>query len=327
MFTMLSFLSFVASQCSNWLGFLPHVKENNTASDPSEDQIRAHVTTEIRLKRLHDRKDGRRHWDIEVINNGVTIHDCVSFEDEMKPEEYSDVFDFAATKSLITAEEDRPADYQDQVDAAKAKINRNGLYLVNKAMVDDPKLAEDDVDRIIFIVEEVEKNHDDKESLHNAVWEQLENLAYWKITKPRLVNVTRTLRLSEDSDDGNFSDDDSQKTAINYVARELAPGDPVRILLVTGRHLYHYDESGKLYDEQEVTSYRYDDISPGIIESSIRQVIRHLKEVGFHRKISLDIVRPGTFDTFKSYLEDGGVAYDLIHLDMHAEMRENDFGK
>jgi hypothetical protein len=315
----------MASRCLALLKSFLLDTGNGNANDLHDNDVDDYAITKIRLVNRKDRKNGKRDWDIEVSHNREIIHECRSLQDKIKPEEYSDIFEFAATKSLIIKEKDKTEDHENLVKAAKDKIHEYGKDLVNKAGVDDQ--AQDQKIRSIFIVEEIDKNDNDEESLHNPVWEQLENLEYWQHTKPDLVNVTRTFRHSEDQEEEESSESETVDSEPDQTT-QLAPEDPVRILLATGRHLYHYDEKGNPYDEQaeEGTSYRYEDITPGIIQCSIRQVIRHLKEIGFNRQVRLDIVRPGTFDKFKSYLEEDGVMYDLIHLDMHAEMKEDEVG-
>lgn len=227
--------------------------------------------------------------------------------------------DSFSTSQCAGIDEQRPS-----IDHTRLKISQYATNLLRQLPdIDRSEHGRNKHD--ILIIEDTEINEDDEKSLHNPVWELLEDTSHWVNTKPDRVNITRIICSPGCRFEERSSSEDLD--ALNSSAG-LGTGKSVRILLVIARNLKHPEKT----QTHTFWNYYEEEITPSIIQHSIMQVIEHLREIGHQRKIQLDILRPGSLEEIKEYLgvdsKNCSVAkreefFDIIHLDMHGEMKGN----
>jgi hypothetical protein len=256
------------------------------------------ATTVIRHIQNKKTPDGKRAWDVEITHNAVPIHrdPHVEFTDPFQASQYGDLFRYYVDDSLREKDETK-------LDSARAATGDYSAALLEALRLDTFECHAKR--RSIYIVEEHDGGYGEDLSLHHIAWELLERLEHWKTNRPELVNVTRIIL-----------DKKEERAPV------LHSNEPVRILLVIGRSMVKKDVTnmGWKYDER---------VHAGLIQRSIMQVKKHLADIGYPRKVHLDILRPGTFAELKRYLRAeesnaatlGRKSFDIIHLDMHGEMK------
>ena len=279
--------------------FLRKVKEVMIGGRVFEDdRDNADVTT-IRLVRVKELHDGRRAWDVVIAHKGKPIHDGhdVPLLDPFESSQYSECFKFFADDSFSPPTGRSKVEHERMLDTARLMIETYSVGLLDKLKLHDP--AQGGKTRNILVIEDDSINVHDEKSLHNIVWELLENPDYWSTPKPCRIKITRIICATG-------------RMPGPKLIKGLQMCKPVRILLVIGRSLEKKDGQ---YTESN---------NPGLVQHSIMQVMRHLEELGHQRRIQLDILRPATFKELKLYLavgtEDSEI-FDIIHLDMHGEMK------
>jgi hypothetical protein len=260
----------------------------------------ATTTTEVRLLGAKDTGTHKKSWRVQVTHRedgGETIAGPpIDLEDPFTSEQYSKVFKFFVDDSFNYKKYPR-SDTKFKRKLFNAEIDILGY---RKALIRDLGLDRAEygqTERNILVVEELETANEDK-SFHTLVWELLESPSYWT-SAPTRVNITRIVcpKAIEESEDAR---------------KGLSRGKPIRILLVIGRSLVK--NQGKFKER----------VDPGMIQQPLMQIIQHLDEIGHHRRVQLEILRPSTFEELRKYLgvgTDGPKEYfDIIHLDMHGEM-------
>jgi hypothetical protein len=260
--------------------------------------------TKIRLGEVQDIERAKRAWAIIITNNGKQIHDepHLALHDPFLAGQYSEFFKFLVDDSFKHPDDDP------RLTLANERIRCYATELLRTLQLDNTENEEKQ--RNIVIVEEFQKNSDDTKSLHNAVWEVLEDVNHWEETKPEWVNVTRAICPPGETIGETGQD-------MEKVLEGISINKPIHMLLVIGRSLV---KRGRQYE---------DEVEPHLVQRSIMQVMRHLEHVGHCRNIQLDILRPSTFDELKEYLDcsdstsSGRKQFDIIHLDMHGVMLPN----
>ena len=270
------------------------------------------VTTEIHLEEVKDVKDGKRVWEVKVVHDKGGSTKRIQISDPFKPEQYSRCFKYFVDDSFQCPPHKRSSEEKRRLEEVETEIAKYGNDLLRMLDLDNPTYRKKR--RNILIVERNDESDDDETSLHNLVWELLEDLSYWSLTCPDHVSVTRIIHPQAQQPSTEDSDEERHTDSGHH--------GPIRILLVIGRKLEH-EQLGKNWVYKE-------NVSAGVIQRSIMQVIRHLEDLGHPRKIQLDILRPATFNELKTYIgmdtsdcEAPKERFDIIHLDMHGEMRRS----
>ncbi|KAF2741043.1 hypothetical protein EJ04DRAFT_558416 [Polyplosphaeria fusca] len=294
--------------------------------------------TVIYLSRIGNARSQRRVWEIEVTHNGEKIHpnNDMSLLDPFMTHQYSTCFKFLADDSFQPYRYNRSENQNQQmVQIAKTNMPTYGTSLLEALGLDRPtlrRLKKHD----ILVVEDLDTNCNDNDSLHNIVWELLEDPRYWLSTSQERVTVTRIIRppgsprLPAGTDWRELKELRSSSSISSILNTPdyspitgLHEHRPLRMLLVIGRCLRH--------DRTTQTNFEYAErITPGIIQKTIMQTVKHLNHLGHTRKVQLEILRPGTFRDLKAYLGIDPVnpntpkhTFDIIHLDMHGVMRRS----
>jgi hypothetical protein len=318
-------------------------------------------TTEIRVLESTGAVEGekKRSWKLQVTHNGSILPEK-DLEDPFKHDQYRDIFKFWVDDSFHGQFKDESILRENRLQEARDQIPEYAKCLIAKLGLED--LLGGDAKQNILIIEEQSSADEiqsigmataqeqriakqptldapmqeklniaiDENSVHNLVWELLENLDYWKV-KPERVTITRVICKST--------------TPSSTPQQSGLPNDrPIRILLVIGRDLTVIQQNLK-YKE---------DVAAGLIQHPLMQVIQHLNEIGHKRQIELEILRPATFRDLKIFLgledpdsanptgiealgkpkkslqqkkpeahrtlADSKEKYDIIHLDMHGSM-------
>ncbi|KAF2107280.1 hypothetical protein BDV96DRAFT_589453 [Lophiotrema nucula] len=266
--------------------------------------------TRVRLTQVKSPENGRRAWDVEISHNDSPVKN-ISLVDPIEARQYYDYFKFFADDSFEPTKHNRSsADNEAMLKLVEQVIPKYSNHLLRMLDLDSPAYREKKRD--ILVIEDYDLHNKDEESLHNLVWELLEDPIRWNQTNPTRISVTRVIAPSE-----NDSEHDKRTT----ITPELGiysgdnTNDPLRMLLVIGRSLMKEPVS------QSDWVYKKEKVSPSLIQHSVMQTMRHLKDIGHHRKVQLKILRPATFVELNTYLGIDPEQFDIVHLDMHGEMR------
>jgi hypothetical protein len=278
-------------------------------SSTAANQIPDTGITKIRLAKVNELQDGKRAWEVEVSHNDGE-GSSVSLLDPLEAKDYTDCFKFFADESFEPGKHGRSKSINEQMlKKAGQNIPDYGAQLLGALGLDRSTYRERKRD--ILVIEDSSLHKDDERSLHNLVWELLEDPIHWKQTNPSRISVTRVITPSGP---------DSGKESTAKQLGQLVPNtthQPIRMLLVIGRSL-----AKKAVSETD-WKYEKEKISPSLIQHSIMQTMRHLEDIGHPQKVNLEILRPATFSELQRYL---GIdtaqpeQFDIIHLDMHGEM-------
>jgi hypothetical protein len=137
-------------------------------------------------------------------------------------------------------------------------------------------------------------------SIHSLLWEVLEDPGLWHTTRhPRPVQIARVVTHY------------NARTASQDPMLHSVIQNSCRILLVIARS-FQYKVTG--------SGMTAADYSPELIQGMLLDIATYLEHNGIYSYLSLDIVRPGTFDSLEKFMEwryKAGVTYDLVHFDLH----------
>ncbi|KAF1911407.1 hypothetical protein BDU57DRAFT_524522 [Ampelomyces quisqualis] len=261
-------------------------------------------TTTIRLSRVENYIEGKRAWEVKITHNNKTTKPLTLF-DPFVSHQYTECFKFIADDSHEVPEsKDKIRIHKQKIDKAQAQMRSYATELIKRLKLG--RLSGEEKQRNIVIVERLEEAREDDKSLHNLVWELLEDVEFWEFEKVEdkvdwNINVTRVIETSR----GGLPDTDFR----------LPADRPLRMLLVTGRSVV-----------KKSLKYR-EKIDSDLIQRSVMQVMRHLEDIGHYRTVQLDILRPASLAELSEYLmlapeAPGGSShyFDIVHLDMHGTM-------
>ncbi|KAL6709179.1 hypothetical protein ACN47E_001995 [Coniothyrium glycines] len=260
--------------------------------------VQSPILTHITLDEVQDVEEGRRSWAVKITHNGhaAKIGD-IKIRDPLRAEDYPKTFRYAADGSYEHRANDR------RLIEAQDAIRRYAAKLLSDLGLDEKDHG--GKPRNIVVIERTsnDKICDDSKSLHNPVWEILEDVSHWKRAKPDWISVTRAICPQDDA------------TPIpQELGSEIGNNNSIRILLIVGRNL---SREGYAYQES---------VEPDLAQRPIMQVLRHLEHVGRRSNIHLDIIQPMDLQELEAYLNslesDGhdDDRFDIIHVDMHGVM-------
>lgn len=286
------------------------------------------TTTRIQLLRPAERQGQKRSWTIRISHGDITGD--LELLDPFEAQQYSEYFKYYADDSFRqqeTLEVEQQQEITKLVENAKAKILGYAAQLLTDLKLDAAQF--ESKRRDILVIEncgvasiggEQDGEVEDTISIHNIVWELLESPEHWTTTKPTRITVTRVICQGHIQDVSQPTVPDLLEPGPVEMTEIFRDRETVRVLLVTARDLTKKNAT--------LTSWQYEEITrPGVIQHSITQVKKHLEDIGHHRKIELEILRPATFAALREYLDlrtkslSGRQLFDIIHLDMHGLMK------
>ncbi|KAM5349706.1 hypothetical protein ACJ41O_006211 [Fusarium nematophilum] len=145
----------------------------------------------------------------------------------------------------------------------------------------------------ISIIEKLHLEGQDGEpcySIHSLLWELLENC------RDGDIHVTRWIT--------------GIRKPSNLPPSLCRAEEPIRLLLVVAR------------DFSESRDGRFSD-PPSVVYDTLYAIAKYLRTKGRHRRLSIDVVRPGTLGELKNHFKRER-QYDMVHFDMHGSVESSD---